>query len=309
MILPHSKQPRVEKSTKAAGSQVWRGLARRCKRAARLFAVSLLVVANPLPARAAEPQSVTIPLFQNPNTITTAGSTSTIRTIRFLTTDDYPPFNFIDQAGRLGGFNIALARALCLEIKARCTMQALPWESLEDALDRGQGDAIIAGIAISDRSVRRLAFTDPYLRIPARFFAGRDFAEAPMPGWPDGTIVAVQTGTAHEAFLKKFFPEAKVMSVPDQAALHAAVGSSAATLGFSDGVGIAFWLQSGGAAECCEFVGGPYLNTDYFGPGLSIAVPLDRLDLKQVLDEALRRLTRKGTFAEIYLRSFPVSFF
>ncbi|MBA4781743.1 MAG: transporter substrate-binding domain-containing protein [Rhizobiales bacterium] len=279
------------------------------RRASRLFALSMLLAATPLGSVSAGPDKVTIPLFQNPNTITTAGSIATIRTIRFLTTDDYPPFNFIDQEGRLGGFNIALARAVCLEIKARCTMQALAWENLQDALDRGQGDAIIAGIAVSDKSVRRLAFTEPYLRIPARFFAARGFAEAPSPGWPDRISVGVQAGTAHEAFLKAFFPKAQLMTFADQSALHAAVRSGAATLGFSDGVGIAFWFQSGDAAGCCDFVGGPYLNADYFGPGVSIAMPLDRPDLKEVLDEALRRLTRKGTFSEIFLRSFPVSFF
>ena len=36
--------------------------------------------------------------------------------LRFLTTTDFPPFNFTDQSGRLSGFHIDLARALCEEL-------------------------------------------------------------------------------------------------------------------------------------------------------------------------------------------------
>ena len=36
--------------------------------------------------------------------------------IRFLTTVDFPPFNNLDQNGRLMGFNIDLANAICREL-------------------------------------------------------------------------------------------------------------------------------------------------------------------------------------------------
>ena len=44
--------------------------------------------------------------------------------IRFLTTDDFPPFNFLNDRGQLTGFNVDLARAICAELNAPCTIQA-----------------------------------------------------------------------------------------------------------------------------------------------------------------------------------------
>lgn len=56
-------------------------------------------------------------------------------TIRFLTTADFPPFNFRDDKGELVGFNIDLARALCNDLSIACTVQAWPWDQAARALE------------------------------------------------------------------------------------------------------------------------------------------------------------------------------
>ena len=59
--------------------------------------------------------------------------------LRFLTTIDFPPFNFLDRDGRLTGFHVELARAICRElgIVPRCQIQGLPWDELDAAIGRG----------------------------------------------------------------------------------------------------------------------------------------------------------------------------
>src|SRR5262245_4883007 len=67
-----------------------------------------------------------------------------IRQIRFLTEDDYPPFNFTGASGRLEGFNVDIARAVCAELALPCTVQSRRWDTIVAALEAGQGDAIAA---------------------------------------------------------------------------------------------------------------------------------------------------------------------
>src|SRR5690606_27852155 len=43
--------------------------------------------------------------------------------VRFLTESDFPPFNFYDEDGVLTGFNVDLARAICLELGTACDIK------------------------------------------------------------------------------------------------------------------------------------------------------------------------------------------
>ena len=89
--------------------------------------------------------------------------------IRFLTSADFPPFNYRDETGQLTGFNYDLAKEICAILEVACTVQAWPFEQLPDALADNQGDALIAGLAISDETAARFDFSNPYLMLPARF--------------------------------------------------------------------------------------------------------------------------------------------
>src|SRR5690606_13799144 len=127
---------------------------------------------------------------------------------RFVTTDDFPPFNFIDKDGRLTGFNVDLSRAICDELAIRCTIQVREWDDTLNALRQGNADAVIAGLAITAAAREELDFSDVYMRWPARFVVRRD--AGPIDLSPDGLkgkTLAVVARTAHEAYLAAFFPE------------------------------------------------------------------------------------------------------
>ena len=64
--------------------------------------------------------------------------------IRFLTESDFPPFNYLDEDNVLTGFNVDIARAVCLELAAACDIRARPWAELLQALRKGEADAVIA---------------------------------------------------------------------------------------------------------------------------------------------------------------------
>ena len=101
---------------------------------------------------------------------------SALPRLRFLTTTDFPPFNYLDRDGRLSGFHIDLVRAICaeLDIADKCQIQAMPWEQLEDALERGRGEAIIAGIAVTEETRTKYAFSRPYLQFPGPLHDAED---------------------------------------------------------------------------------------------------------------------------------------
>jgi len=105
----------------------------------------------------------------DPHLITELSGNSEIRHIRFLTESDYPPFQFLRSDGELTGFNIDLARAICEDLKASCTIQPWRWDKLNEALANGAGDAIIASQKPTALSRAQQKFTVPYYLTPARF--------------------------------------------------------------------------------------------------------------------------------------------
>ncbi|RYE61110.1 MAG: transporter substrate-binding domain-containing protein, partial [Oxalobacteraceae bacterium] len=65
----------------------------------------------------AQPQDeVSLPLLFDQRERLQKPDLASVPRIRFLTTVDFPPFNFIDQSGKLSGFHIDLAREICREL-------------------------------------------------------------------------------------------------------------------------------------------------------------------------------------------------
>lgn len=234
-----------------------------------------------------------------------------IARLRFLTTTDFFPFSFLDAQGRLSGFHLDLARAICIELDLldRCQIQALPFDELEAALDEGEGEALIAGLSITRRTRVTLLFSRPYLRFPARFVARRSagFAE-PIYEQLAGRRIGVMADTAHEAMLRDFFPQMRPVTYSDRERLLEDVADGTIDAVFGDGMQLSFWLAGEEGRHCCAFTGGPYFAPEYLGQGLAVAVRHDLPDLVTAIDYALQEIEAKGIFAELYLRYFPVGF-
>jgi polar amino acid transport system substrate-binding protein len=232
------------------------------------------------------------------------------RILHFLTSDDYPPFNFAAPDGSLTGFNVDLARAVCEELKIACSIQARSWDTLVPALLDNAGDAIVASLAITEKSREQIDFTVPTMKTPARFAARSGLAPADvLPETVGSRKIGVQVGTAHAAYLAAFFPRATVKTFTDPDSLRAALKMGDIDLMFADGIATALWLNGTGAANCCVFAGGPFTESRYFGEGSGIALRKGDVVLQQAFDYALENLTARGVMADLYLKYFPVGFY
>lgn len=232
--------------------------------------------------------------------------------LRFLTTTDFFPFNFLDTDRRLNGLHIDLARAICSELGMldRCQIQALPFEELESALQRGDGEAVIAGLAITAESREKFLFSRSYMMFPARFVTRRDVQlSEPIYKAIAGKRVGVVSGTAHETMLRDLFTQATLVSFPGERELENALTQGSVDAIFGDGMRLSFWLPSEAAKNCCVFVGGAYIAPEYLGRGLAIAVRSDQPTLAQALNYALQEIDADGTLSDLYLRYFPVNFY
>ncbi len=229
------------------------------------------------------------------------------RNLRVLTDDEFPPLHFGGADGAPTGFAVELARAACEKLALTCTVQARRFDTLLDALTKGEGDVIVAAIPLTPALRQRVAATRPYFRWPARFVMRSD-RNLPV---PDAAAlkdhsVGVVGGSAHEAFLKAFFTRAQPRAFADLAAAEAALRRGEVDYVFADGLSLALWIGGEAAGACCGFTGGDYLESRYFGEGIGFLTRRDDALLARALDDALQRLWDDGKYAELYLRFFPV---
>lgn len=308
-----SVEPMIQPPANYARHKLIFTMVERVFRAGRIIARSAcraLVVCGIgfAPMAASVATAAEAPLLRNPAAQIDKPDLSGLPRLRFLTTLDFPPFNFADATKRPTGFNVELARAICtqLDIVAKCEVQALPWDELEPALASGRGEAIIAGTAVTAQKRAQFAMTPSYFRFPARFIALKQAGlRIDNPASLAGKTVAVVEGSAHAAMLEAHFAQATPLLVADDAAARQALADGAAALVFGDGVSLGFYLVSTAAQNCCDFVGGPYFDPRFLGEGMGIVMRKADGLLLQAVEAALIETKRNGIYFDILARYFP----
>lgn len=251
-----------------------------------------------------------IPGFLDPQRRVERREPLRLTTLRFLTEDDYPPFHYTGANGQLAGFNIDLARLICAELSATCTIQMQRWDRLLPALNAGSGDIVIASHRIDAALRQDFEVSLPVYKVPARFVGPKEQAgQAVSPALLAGKRVAVVGGSAHEAYLNAFFKSITLIRQENPERAMEMMRRGDADFAFVDGVSGAFWINGSESVGCCAFVGEGYTESRFFGEGAGLVMRKDKADLRNVIDEVLIRLSRDGRLAKLYLRHFPVSFY
>ncbi|MEP5154705.1 transporter substrate-binding domain-containing protein [Planktotalea sp.] len=111
-------------------------------------------------------------------------------TIRMGTEGAYPPYNFLNDAGEVDGFERELGDELCARAELTCEWVTNEWDSIIPNLVSGNYDTIIAGMSITAERDEVIDFTQNYTQPdPSAYLAmSMDVDVA-------GGVIAAQTGT------------------------------------------------------------------------------------------------------------------
>lgn len=206
------------------------------------------------------------------------------------------PMSYHDADGRLTGFNIEIARALCTEIGATCRFEEATLGRLIDTL--ADDEFAFAAVSLLDTPERRsrVLMTVPYYRSITLWFA----KEGVQPGRA-GQRVAVVRGSAQESFARKQgWETVGVLTHGEIVAPLAAGVAHAALLPMNTGIG----LQRNPDFQRLGLTATVLKAPELIG-NVSFAVNPRRGDLKEALDAAIERIKRNGTFDRINTQFLP----
>jgi polar amino acid transport system substrate-binding protein len=260
------------------------------------------------PQTPAETGDYPVPLFRHIDPGRPLPDLKVVESLRIAVDEDFPPFSYKESSGALNGFNIAIANSICEDLRLSCEFSARPWVDLMPALERGEVDAVIAGINVTEQSVETADFTGAYYRSLARFAVRKQnpIVKADMRSLA-GKRIGVVKSTAHEAWINQYFPRSNIRPFATNLEALEALRSGVVDTFFGDALQIMFWLTGSASQGCCRFVSGGYNDPAYFSHGMAIAVKRGNTELRDVLDYGLDRLQSSGNYAAIFRRYFPMS--
>lgn len=217
----------------------------------------------------------------------------------------YPPFSLIDEDGKLQGFDIDIAKALCEKMDADCEFVTQDWDGIIPALLSKKFDAIVASMSITEERKQSVAFTDKYYSNLVRFVGpkGRsiDTSEAGL----KGKSIGAQRATVAASYLEDKLGGAvsvKLYDTQENANLDMANGRL--DLMFADGLVMYQWLQTKDG-EGFQFYGEGMSLDD----GVAIAVRKEDEALRTKLNDAIKAIRADGTYDKINAKYFPFSIY
>ena len=117
------------------------------------------------------------------------------KTIRLGTEGAYAPYNFLNDAGEVDGFEREVGDELCARAELTCEWVTNEWDSIIPNLVSGNYDVIIAGMSITDERDEVIDFSDPYTLPDASAYLAMGEVDV------KNAVLAAQTGTIQASFI------------------------------------------------------------------------------------------------------------
>jgi len=216
----------------------------------------------------------------------------------------YPPFSQTEADGSVTGFDIDIANALCAEMHADCTLVKQDWDGIIPALMARKYDAIVATMDITEERKKRVAFTNKYQHIPARFAALKGTEYQATPEFMSGKKIGVQRATSMDLYISDNYPQAQIKRYgsADEAYLDLKAGRLDYILADSAAISGGLLAKEGG--DKFELIGPKLNNPKWFGEGAGIAVRKQDKDLVEKFNTAIKTIRANGTYQKIQDKYF-----
>ena len=131
-----------------------------------------------------------------------------LKDLRIGTDATYEPFEYKAADGKLMGFEIDLANALCAEMKRKCVFVESPWDAIVPSLLAKKFDVIISGMTVTDERRKTVVFSDKITDIPYRVIVKRGSGLDGSPTSMKGKKVGVLKGSTEADFAQKYYAKA-----------------------------------------------------------------------------------------------------
>ena len=220
-----------------------------------------------------------------------AGAALAQDTVRMGTEGAYPPYNYLDDAGEVAGFEIDLGNELCARAELTCEWVTNDWDSIIPNLVSGNYDTIMAGMSITEERDEVIDFTqDYYPPTESAYVATSEDADLM------GGVVAAQTATIQAAHVAESGATLLEYATPEETV--AAVRNGEADAVFADYDYLKPIVDASGGE--LMFAG----ERVPLGGGVGMGLRESDTELREAFDAAITSMKEDGTLNELLVKWF-----
>ncbi len=221
----------------------------------------------------------------------TAGGAFAQQTVRMGTEGAYPPYNFINDAGEVDGFERELGDELCKRASLTCEWVTTDWDSIIPNLQAGNYDTIIAGMSITEERDKVLDFTQNYFPPAVSAYA----ALTPDADVAAG-VVSAQVGTIQAAHVAESGATVLEFATPDESVAAVRNGEADAVFADKDYLAPIVAESNGQFSWAGEDV--------QLGGGIGIGMRESDTELRGKFDAAIQSMKDDGTLNTMITKWF-----
>ena len=212
--------------------------------------------------------------------------------VRMGTEGAYPPYNFVNDAGEIDGFERELGDKLCEVAGLECTWVKNDWDSIIPNLVSGNYDTIIAGMSITEERDQVIDFTEEYFPADPSAYVSLSSADDSVVNG----VIAAQTGTVQASYIASSGATLVEFKTPDETIAAVRSGEADAVLA-DDAFLKKFVDESGGELK---FVG----SKVPIGGGIGIGIRETDGELKAKLNTAIQSMKSDGSLNSLIAKWF-----
>lgn len=209
----------------------------------------------------------------------------------------YPPFNAVDASGKLYGFDVDIANAMCEKMKAKCELVAQDWDGIIPALLARKFDAIVSSMVNTEERAKKVDFSDPYYRTFLAVAVPKDskINDTSVESMKHA-IIGVQSSTTQSQYAEDVYgkagAEVRLYPTPDEAGTDLINGRLDAIV--HDKFPLNEWMEKN-SQDCCKLLG-DIPNT---AGDTSIALRKGDDALRERFNQAIKDIRADGTYQKI----------
>lgn len=216
----------------------------------------------------------------------------------------YPPFSSVGADGKIVGFDIDIANALCAQMKAQCTLVQQEFDAMIPALQARKVDVVIASMSATPERLKVVDFSDKYYNTPNRLIAKAGVTIDGTPASLKGKKIGVQRSTINDRFATAKLADATIVryTKQDEVFLDLAAGRIDATLVDAVAGDVGFLKLPAGKGYA--FTGPVYYDPAYFGTGVGVALRKGEAPLRDQLNAAIKAIRANGVYKTLQAKYF-----